>query len=1446
MPKIKNLFVRGVMDKDTDRAFISQGLYRHAENLRFQINDGNDGIGNNIKGTLKVSDSTENRTDLKCITALHNEDLDVIYYYLASTSGLFSKIVEYDINSGNTVDILHDTLGILNLDKNGYITGINEIDGLLYFSEWGNNPRRINVERAKTYGTNGFTEDDIKVIVRPPLQKLRLTLQNTGTISQQENNIEEKFLSFSYRFRYLDGEYSVLAPFTKFAFKPKPFRYDFSEQSNRSMINSFNQVLIEFDTGSERVVEIQLVFKESESNAVWVIDDFNKSRLGYADNTIREFEFFNNKVYRALDNTILPSFFDNVPRTVKSQEIIDGRLLYGYYKENYDIVDSENQEIEIDYSLELISLPNSVDKEVDIVDEDGNVIGSEIIQVGSLNPKETCKSNRDYEVGIVYGDGDGRITTILNSKTNTIYIPNSESINENSIDVILKNKPPFWATYYRFFIKQNKKGYDQILPTLFYEDGVYRWIKLEGADKDKIKEGDYLIVKSDTQQVIDALIKVKVLEVTQQEKNFLQPLDTTDEIVERAGLYFKIKPQGFRVDIDDYENFTIGTYDNTRNAYNDTVRTIDKYIGAPHFYGDTLNDLSSNSPFTGGSGVYTGANNDRNRYLIKIDSLVNSATGTITCVRVTAGDTVTVNGLVYTAVAGVKADNTEFSIDTSDTACAFDLANSISGDTRIGTLSTQSANNVANVVTVTTDAVGSTGNAVTLVSSNGTRLAVSGTGTLEGGSENTFKWSDDNGATFLPANENIPITAGVAQPLSKGVEITFQNDIGHSLLDEWTLNARSTWTRLNSSRAYGFFRTTSLHGEILEDVEDEVIQNGARIFMEYDEYGRGNDKFTIDVISSARYDNIEEWFYKENILALISGQCNLVYDDIHFMRGNLRRTDNATEISQDDVEGTMTMCIRSVEHGTGTSRVKVRTKTEVIQNTSDNYLLFETEPVDQPADIYYEIGKNYKIINGFHSNITDDFETEIPNIGTDQPQTAIQDLRVKLDWFNAYSYGNAVESYKIRDEFNTKGLDVGVRALTNIREKYQEVTRRADITWSDVYNDETDFNGLNTFNISLINFVKLDKEDGTIQKLHRQNSNLLVLQEDAIGIMPYNKQIINEVDGGKIVGISTNILNRNSYRPYASGLHGISKQPESFVRRGSRSYMTDQQRGNLLRLANDGITEINQNLFEHEFSNLMTANKNAQLVAGFDPKHDEYLINIPSELKSLVFKEGTKGFPSYITFQPDFILGANNECYAWKDGVMYQMHATENRNNFFNVQYSSKLKFFVNQDFSVEKIFNAIGLESTHAWLVNLATKLTSRTIPKECFVKKEDYWFSEIMTNTNDDTEASNILGLGNFAIVDGEIITTRRPDTMCIGDEIISKSLLFAPNKIVDISNDRIILETAITTVSSFLMYKKNQNVDGSNIRGDILEIEMINDDTIEVEIRAVNTEVSKTFYS
>jgi len=118
------------------------------------------------------------------------------------------------------------------------------------------------------------------------------------------------------------------------------------------------------------------------------------------------------------------------------------------------------------------------------------------------------------------------------------------------------------------------------------------------------------------------------------------------------------------------------------------------------------------------------------------------AFGTATCVSCVAGNTFTVNGLVYTGVTGVKSGNTEFSVDTGDNETALDLADSITNDTRPGTTEAtldQTATAVAtNIVTVTCTTSTTLGNNIDMAE-NSTTITLSGL-FLENGADTTSQY----------------------------------------------------------------------------------------------------------------------------------------------------------------------------------------------------------------------------------------------------------------------------------------------------------------------------------------------------------------------------------------------------------------------------------------------------------------------------------------------------------------------------------------------------------------------------------------------------------------------------------------------------------------------------------------------------------------------------------
>ena len=100
------------------------------------------------------------------------------------------------------------------------------------------------------------------------------------------------------------------------------------------------------------------------------------------------------------------------------------------------------------------------------------------------------------------------------------------------------------------------------------------------------------------------------------------------------------------------------------------------------------------------------------------------------------GDTVTLNGLIYTAVEGARAmcDFTEFSNDTGNCATAIDLELAINCDTRCGVLQDLTATSCAAIVTLIPTCSGTAANAITLATSCAGNLTISCC-TLTGGTD---------------------------------------------------------------------------------------------------------------------------------------------------------------------------------------------------------------------------------------------------------------------------------------------------------------------------------------------------------------------------------------------------------------------------------------------------------------------------------------------------------------------------------------------------------------------------------------------------------------------------------------------------------------------------------------------------------------------------------------
>ena len=167
---------------------------------------------------------------------------------------------------------------------------------------------------------------------------------------------------------------------------------------------------------------------------------------------------------------------------------------------------------------------------------------------------QSLHSNRDYEIGIVYMDDFNRATTALVSLNNTEHIPCGLSSKKNSIQVTIPatQKPPVWATRYKFVIKPDEENYETIYCNLFFEDpnSNSAYFLLEGENARKVETGDRLIVKADSEGPTQNCVYATILEKSSQPSGFLEiprEDDPTEFIPVPAGVYAKINPNSFNI-----------------------------------------------------------------------------------------------------------------------------------------------------------------------------------------------------------------------------------------------------------------------------------------------------------------------------------------------------------------------------------------------------------------------------------------------------------------------------------------------------------------------------------------------------------------------------------------------------------------------------------------------------------------------------------------------------------------------------------------------------------------------------------------------------------------------------------------------------------------------------------------------------------------------------------
>ncbi len=359
----------------------------------------------------------------------------------------------------------------LNFSKQNIITGSNIIDDLLFFTDNRNQPRKINVAKALANVNHYQHEEQISVSkVSPCLAPFLVTfssLTNAGTSNVAINTntksdyMKDKFIRFSYRYKFEDGEYSTIAPFTQIVFEPlnggvignnatvknttgsnataePKVPIDKTDIYKRTTVqimqNRINEVDINVPLPSIneessatswvndlKISSIEILLKESNSPAIKVVKEIPVNNLstnsyypvkptstGSTYNRFyHKYEYRSEKPFKTLPESQTIRVYDKVPVRAKAQEITGNRVVYGNYTEDYDYPTSASGSKGINFT---INEGAKGDEEY----SSGAVTGHGFQQRLEKQYKyHSIKQRRTYQVGVVLSDRFGRQSPVL-------------------------------------------------------------------------------------------------------------------------------------------------------------------------------------------------------------------------------------------------------------------------------------------------------------------------------------------------------------------------------------------------------------------------------------------------------------------------------------------------------------------------------------------------------------------------------------------------------------------------------------------------------------------------------------------------------------------------------------------------------------------------------------------------------------------------------------------------------------------------------------------------------------------------------------------------------------------------------------------------------------------------------------------------------------------------
>tara|TARA_R110001583_G_scaffold23353_6_gene86410 strand:- start:52 stop:5130 length:5079 start_codon:yes stop_codon:yes gene_type:complete len=372
---------------------------------------GNQDISGTIEnGTMPTGTSVT-------IGSISDETKGQLYYFVYNSNANHT-IFRYDQNGKKLYIVYQDS--VLQFSATSHVqasllTNNNE-DILLYFNTGDSAPKKINATLAEATftGAGGYPgnflrsgTDEQKLLYittakQPPLDPPVLLFDNDNTIPNVNNIFQENF-QFAYLYEYIDGEESALSPYTQMSTTDSQLKDGFINQGQR---NFFNRIKVTVKNSVADVRRIKILARRGGTKAFEVIKEIDNVVTGLVPAGTSTIDFTDDQGYLPLAAQQADKVYDNVPQVADSQAIANGRLFYGGYTDGYP-----NSTLDVDVLSNYNDKPTLYD--INVTQPTATLADLNLIKIDLSNLVPLFAGGpltEDYELFISFSSSDGDVS----------------------------------------------------------------------------------------------------------------------------------------------------------------------------------------------------------------------------------------------------------------------------------------------------------------------------------------------------------------------------------------------------------------------------------------------------------------------------------------------------------------------------------------------------------------------------------------------------------------------------------------------------------------------------------------------------------------------------------------------------------------------------------------------------------------------------------------------------------------------------------------------------------------------------------------------------------------------------------------------------------------------------------------------------------------------------